>query len=311
MNLGSLVAAGAAAYFGAPYLASALEATSELTAGQAALGAGALSFGGSVMTNSTNKSLSTQQQTFSAQQAGSIYQRGAKDMIEAGLNPILAYANPAQVASYQQPNIQNSLGNAAASAVSAYQAHTSGESQKASAYDLTESGHTRKGVRPHEIERLKTVNKHLLAQIEAISFGNRLTEANTAKSIAETGLTNAQTEVATAQAAETRQRTLTGASQEALNKTMDIFRQGEISLQKIQQISMYADIALKSAQAQQSMSQTDLNAAQKAAVEVRTLTQQPAAKFNQDYPRYSTILEGLKRTFEAVPGLSILMKEGL
>lgn len=81
--------------------------------------AGGATLLGSLLNNSTSRSLASQQQAFSAQQAGSIYQRGAADLAAAGINPIIAYSSPAAMASYSQPNIQPSLSLAAQSFVSA------------------------------------------------------------------------------------------------------------------------------------------------------------------------------------------------
>lgn len=322
-DVGKVAGAAYLGYTYAPAIASTAKSIFDaLPAGAAA---GAATLAGSVMTNSTNRDLASQQMAFSAQQAGSIYQRGAADMIAAGLNPILAYANPAQVASYQQPQIQNALGLAANAAVSAYAAEGQYSAHKAAAvgshagaYRDTETGHTVKARRPGEVSQLENINKHLLAQIEAISFGNRLTEANTAKSIAETGLTHAQTQVATAQSAELRQRALTGASQEALNRTMETVQKGLLDMQKVQQIVMYADAALKSKQANQAMSATELNKAQEALakvnsslVDAKRLGIEPEASFNRDFPRFTEALAGMREVFRSIPGLSILMKEGL
>jgi hypothetical protein len=69
--------------------------------------------------NNTAISLANQQQAFSASQASTIYQRGASDLAKAGINPILAYGNPAAVAQYSTPNIQPSLSMAVQNANSA------------------------------------------------------------------------------------------------------------------------------------------------------------------------------------------------
>jgi hypothetical protein len=280
--------------------------------------AGGASLAGSVMTNSTNKALANQQMQFSAQQASSIYQRGSADMIAAGLNPILAYANPAQVASYQQPQIQNSLAIASQAATSAYQAHTQGEANKATAYSTTETGHTTKATRPGQVQQIGHVNEKLLSEIEAISFGNALTQANTAKVSQETKTSAALEASHTAQAAESKQRALTSATQEALNRTMEKVQEGQLTIQKVQQIVMYADAALKSSQAKQALSADKLNAANaalsdmnKSLAEAKRQNIEPEAKFNRDFPRFSESLAGMREVFRSIPGLSILMKEGL
>ena len=130
-DVGTVAGAAYLGYALAPAIAST--ASSIFNALPAGTLPGAATLAGSVLTNSTNRDLASQQMAFSAQQAGSIYQRGSADMIAAGLNPILAYANPAQVASYQQPQIQNALGAASNAAVSAYTAEGQYTAHKAAA----------------------------------------------------------------------------------------------------------------------------------------------------------------------------------
>lgn len=298
---------------------SAAAASSAISPGLLSAGiAGGASLAGSVMTNSTNKALADQQMAFSAQQAGSIYQRGAADMAAAGLNPILAYANPAQVASYQQPQIQNALGLATQAATSAYQAEGQVTAHHAAAHRDTETGHSTKAKRSGEVEQLGNINKKLLAEIEAISFGNALTQANTAKAAQDTKTSAALEASHSANAVNLKQQALTGAAQEALNRTMEKVQNGQLSLQTVQKIVMYADAALKSKQADQALSATQLNAANEALsrvnsslVDAKREGIQPEASFNKNWPRFTEALAGMREVFRSIPGLSILMKEGL
>lgn len=266
--------------------------------------------GGSFMTNQTNIDLASEQRDFSAQQASTTYSRGAADMARAGLNPILAYANPAQVASYQQPQIQNSLalGASAFNDARATDAKMTKDYSSANR-DLTEAGATEARL-PHEVSNLKTVNQKLLSEIENISFQNKFIDANTAKSVAETGLTHAQTNVASAQASNIRQDTLKKVEETALAKLNQALADSTISKQRVEQIVLYADAALKSEQAKTALSQQQLNDAQKALAEVRQTLAEPSTTFNKNHPYWSQFLEGSSRLFKSVPGLSLLIKAG-
>jgi len=92
-------------------LGTALSGVADSISGSA-LAAGA-TLAGSVMNNNTAMSIANQNNAFSASQASSIYSRGAQDLANAGINPMLAYGSPAAMAQFSTPNIQPSLSLAA------------------------------------------------------------------------------------------------------------------------------------------------------------------------------------------------------
>lgn len=288
----------------------------------AALAAAGANLIGTLFTNDTNKSLAADQQVFSANQASTIYQRGAEDLAKAGLNPILAYAKPAAVASYELPRIENPGASFTSGLSSAYRLESQRQGDIANARAASATAARTESMTPYEIDKIvsetennKTTNDKLVAEIAQISFQSKLTQANTAESVQRTQESAARMEVHSAQAANTRQDTLLKVQQEAVQRVMEDLNREGVKLSKAQQIVAYAQAALNTQMAKTSLSQSAMNEAQTALAQAnealsksKTTLTAPDSEFNQNNPNWSRFLAGTRRLFESIPGLSLLMK---
>jgi len=83
---------------------------------------GGLSFLGQQSANAANKAMAEQQMAFQREMSNTSYQRAVADMMAAGLNPMLAYAQGgASTPTGQSAVMQNALGAGATSGQQAYQ----------------------------------------------------------------------------------------------------------------------------------------------------------------------------------------------
>lgn len=94
-----------------------------ITAPVASLGSGLLGFGGQMLTNQTNVGLGKEQMEFQERMSSTSYQRGVKDMMAAGLNPMLAYSQGgASTPIGSMPQVQNAVSAGVGSAAQTAQA---------------------------------------------------------------------------------------------------------------------------------------------------------------------------------------------
>lgn len=98
--------------------------------GAAMMAGGAGILGGS-QANAANERIAEENRAFQANMSGTSYQRAVKDLEAAGLNPMLAYGQGgASTPSGSVATMQNVYGDAANSAVGAYQSYQSAELQR-------------------------------------------------------------------------------------------------------------------------------------------------------------------------------------
>lgn len=208
------------------------------------IGAGATLLG-SMLNNNTSRSLASQQQAFSAQQASTIYQRGAADLAAAGVNPILAYGSPASMGSYTQPNIQPSLALAAQAFNSALDTHSS------SSLKYSQQG---------------------------------LTTAQTANEPTRGGLLHAQTEGTNAQTVKTKLESIHEIEKTQKTKFEQDLIKGSITLQSIEGELKRAQTYLASESAKTQMSVRTLNNARSDLVDVERMLKDPELRSKLEHP---------------------------
>lgn len=200
---------------------------------------------GSMMNNNTAVSLANQQQAFSASQAATIYSRGAQDLANAGINPILAYGSPASMASYSQPNIQPSLALGAGAFSTALEA-SSGANLKSAQQNLVNAQTTTEYQRP--------------------------------------ALVNAQASATSAQTAKTKMDTWASLENTKLTQIEQRMREGQIGLVDLQKMATQAQTFLYSASAQAQLSTADLNKARSALTDLQSQLAKPEVSYQLDHP---------------------------
>lgn len=200
---------------------------------------------GSMMNNNTSRSLASQQQAFSAAQAASIYQRGAADLAAAGINPILAYGSPAQMASYTQPNIQPSLALAVQSFNSALDSHISAK------YKNSQQG---------------------------------LTTAQTATERKRPALVDAQTSATSASDANTRMDTTLKAEHVQIARIEQKLKSGQIGLQDLQAVVLQSQAYLNSASAKSHLSSAALSDAHANLAHIESVLRSPEVRSVLEHP---------------------------
>lgn len=226
----------------------------------AALSAGATLLG-SQMTNNTNMSLANQQMAFSAAQASSIYSRGAQDLANAGINPILAYSSPASMASYSQPNIQPSISLAAGAFNSALDAQSRSALNTSTAGSIDMKAPWEAAYTQQIIRNKKTEQGYTSAQ-------TAFTGANIAKVIAETGSVDANT-------AKTKMETVLTHENVLLTQIKQEAEKANVSYLTGMQAVNAADVLLKHAQATNALSSSDLNRYQSELAKQKAVLNQP------------------------------------
>jgi polyhydroxyalkanoate synthesis regulator phasin len=296
---------GLLSVLGAAGLAYATGGLSALGIAAPATEAGALAAGtagatllGSDMQNQTAINLANQQQAFSAQQASTIYQRGAADLAAAGINPILAYGSPASMGSYVQPNIQPSLSLAAGAFNSAYDVGSRSNLQNTEAGDIIKQ-------QPHKVALLHSEKLNKDAATNYVNASTVKTGEETKNVIQDTALKGAQTGATSAQHAKTIQDTLTSKAQELYHNMATRLKQHEITNTDahtaLMQMQSMVESAVKDGKVLDNVAKSILNDIQRQARTVGSA----AAKAVIDHPDAMEFAKVLDAFSNLIPNVNI------